>query len=72
MGDSAEDAALHLHHVERREMVARVSGRAAILKKQALEAAVVALAHRRMDAHIGSDAAQNDGSSWNRVGNFLH
>ncbi len=58
--DRAEHAALHLHHLDRRQMIAVVGRAAAILEQQAFEAAIVALAHRRVHADVGGDAGQHD------------
>ena len=60
VGDRAEHAALHRHHLDRRVMVALVGGAAAIRQQQALETAVVGFAHGGVHAHVGGDAAQHD------------
>src|SRR4051794_16392051 len=60
VADRAEDAALHRHHLDRRLVVAPVGGAAAVLEQQALEAAVVGLAHRGVDADVSRDAGQHD------------
>src|SRR5262249_43787151 len=59
-GDGAEDAALHLHHLDRGEMIAVVGGAAAVFQQYAFEAAVVRLAHGGVHAHIGGDAGEHD------------
>src|SRR5947209_3798738 len=51
----AEDAALHLDHLDRGEMVAVVGRAAAILQKHAFEATVVGLAHGGVDTDISGD-----------------
>jgi len=56
----AKHAALHLDHLDGGQMVAGVGRAAAILQQQTLEAAVVALAHRRVHADVGGDAGQHD------------
>ena len=56
----AEDAALHLDHLDRGEVVAVVGGAAAILEQQAFVAAVIGLAHGGVDADIGGDAGKDD------------
>jgi hypothetical protein len=48
IGDGAEHAALHLDHLERRQMVALVGGARAVLQDKAFEAAIVGLAHNRV------------------------
>ena len=45
---------------ERRRVVAEVGGAAAVLEQQALEAAVVGLAHGGVDADVGGDAGQDE------------
>ena len=56
----AEHAALHLDHLDRGDVVAGVGGAAAVLQQQALEAAVVGLAHGRVHADVGGDAGEDD------------
>ncbi len=58
-GDGAEHAALHGDHLEGGQVVAGVGGAAAILQQQALEAAVVGVAHGRVHANVGRDAGQD-------------
>lgn len=41
-----------MHHFDRCGVVRRVSCRSAVLNEQKLEAAVITLAHGRMDAHL--------------------
>ena len=59
-GDGAEDAALHLDHLDRRQMVADVGRRAAVGDKQALVAQIVGVAHGGVHADVGGDAGQHD------------
>src|SRR5258708_6041481 len=56
----AEHAVLHLDHLERGGVVAGVGRAAAVLEEQALVAAIVALAHRRVDADVGRDAREHE------------
>ena len=56
----AEDAALRLDHRERRRLELREVGADAVLEHQAVVAAVVRLAHRGVDAHLGRDAAHDE------------
>src|SRR5260221_9795822 len=56
----AEDAVLHLDHLERGGVVAGVGGAAAVLEEEALVAAIVALAHRRVDADVGRDSREHE------------
>src|SRR5882757_4592675 len=56
----AEDAALHLDHLDRGQMIAVVGRPAAILQHHAFEAAVVGFAHGGVHAHIGGDAGEHD------------
>src|SRR5579871_205154 len=58
-GDRPEHAVLHLHHLDRRRVVAGVGGRAAVLEQQTLVAAVVRLAHGGVDADVRGDAGQD-------------
>ena len=59
-GDGAEHAALHLDHVDRGEMVLDLGRAAAVREQQALVAAVVGVAHRRVHADVGGDAGEDD------------
>src|SRR5271165_4915808 len=59
IGHGAEHAALHRHHLDRGRVVALVGRAAAVLNEKAFEAAVVGLAHGRVDADIGGDAGQH-------------
>ena len=59
MCHGAEHAALHGHHLERGEVVAVIGGAGAVLEQEALEAAVVRLAHRGVHAHVGRDARED-------------
>src|SRR5438445_358571 len=56
----AEDAALHLDHLDRRQVVAVVGRPAAILQHHAFIAAVIGLAHGGVHADIRGDAGQHD------------
>ena len=60
VGHGAEDAALHLDHLDGGEVVAVVGRRGAVLHQQALEAAVVGLAHGGVHADVGRDAGEYD------------
>ena len=53
----AEDAALRLDHLQRHLVELREIRGDAVRQHQAFVAAVVRLAHRRLDAHLGGDAA---------------
>src|SRR4029079_13013091 len=59
-GDSAEYAALHLHHLQRREMIAEIGGAGAILQQKAFETAIIGLTHGRVHAYVGGDSGQHD------------
>ncbi len=59
-GDRSEHATLHLHHLDRGGIVARVRCAGAVGEQQALVATVVGLAHRRVHAHIGGDSGEDD------------
>jgi hypothetical protein len=56
----AEHAALHRDHLDRGQVVAVVGGARAVLEQQALVAAVVALAHRGVDADVGGDPGEDE------------
>src|SRR4051794_11983743 len=58
-GDGAEDAALHLDHLQGGEVVVVIGGASAILEQQALVAAVVGLAHGGVDTDVGCDAGEH-------------
>src|SRR5439155_20557965 len=45
---------------ERREVVAPIRRRAAVREDEALETAIVGFAHRRVHAHVGGDARQDE------------
>src|SRR4029078_6447619 len=60
VGDPAEDGALRLDHVERGALELREVRADAVLKHDALVAAVVRLAHRRRDADLGRHAADDE------------
>jgi hypothetical protein len=57
--DGAKDPALHLDHFDRVLMVRPVGRAAAVFEQQTFEPAIIRLAHRGVNAHIGSDAGQN-------------
>src|SRR5580692_8920966 len=52
----SEDAALRLDHRQAHRLELREVGAGAVLQHQAIEAAIVRLAHRRVDADLGGDA----------------
>jgi hypothetical protein len=51
---------LHLDHLDSVVVIALVGRAAAVLEQQALEPAVVGLAHRCVDADVGRDPGQYD------------
>src|SRR6202044_2210158 len=56
----SEPAALHLDHLQRRQVVAVIRRAATVFEQQALEAAIVGFAHRRMHADVGGDPGENE------------
>src|SRR2546421_10890 len=54
----ADDAALRTHHGERARLELGKVALGRILDQQAVEAAVVGLAHRRLDAHLRRDPGE--------------
>ena len=60
IGHRAEHAALHRDHLERGPMVALVGRAGAVRQQQALVAAIVGVAHRRVHADVGRDAGERD------------
>ena len=55
--DPAEDAALRLDHRDPRGVEFGEVGASAVLQHETVEAAIVGLAHRGVDADLGCDAA---------------
>ena len=58
--DGAEDAALHLHHLEGSAVIGAEGGAGAILEEKAFEASVVGFAHGGVDADIGRDPGEHE------------
>ena len=60
VGHRAEDAALHGDHLERGQMVPVVGRAGAVREQQTFVAAIVGVAHGRVDADVGRDAGERD------------
>src|SRR3984957_3265471 len=58
-GARPEHAALHLDHLQRRQMIVVVRRGATIFEQKALKAAVVRLAHRRVHADVCRDTSKD-------------
>src|SRR5258707_10528509 len=59
IGDGAKHTALHLGHLDSAGIVAGVCRACAVFQEQTLDTPVIGLAHRGMNAHVGSDTCQN-------------
>jgi hypothetical protein len=57
---TAPNAALHLDHLERRQVIGVVRRSAAILEQDAFEATIVRFAHGRVNADVGRDPGQDN------------
>src|SRR5947209_16300236 len=58
--DPAENAALGLDHLEPKRLEFREIGADTIFENETIEAAIVRLAHRRVDADFGRDARHDE------------
>ena len=60
IGDCAKDPPCIFYHLQSGEIVAVIGRAGAVGKYQALEATVVRVAHRCVNAHVGRDAREDD------------